>query len=481
MHGFAKYAFALALVAVFGCDGRGPGRVMGPESEPAYRPAGAAQANAVIRPSDFTNAPISGRVRFEAFMAQPQGLVRVSTETADADAEFMVYVSRIPGDGDNDGVVGFDDFFLLADSFGSREGASNFNSAYDLDANDVVDLHDFFVFADYFGMSVPSGAGKRLSLVPPVSYEASPRGRMSEEVFKQCWEALLDALYKPVPAGKALQLAEPQYLFRFTSLEDPPRFDTFEFGVTGAFPAPGEPMREVANTATIPVAEGAARVNPEHVPFVDRYIPVTLRYDLWGNVPEDMAQVVVNVDASHYYSFTIELDQYADAATHRWGYGIINVPQNDLPRIRNWEAVIIGPTKFGATDTTVVAFTQAARPLHPGEEPEPDPEPEPEPDPEPEDDASPQPNILEIVGPLSLGIGDVPTYHAITQNATRIEWYVTRNGVRDSEPRFTGMTLEFPIELPGTYVFEAVVTNDSGSDEKSAIQKVGPIQVLAGN
>lgn len=48
-------------------------------------------------------------------------------------------------DFDGDGTVGFRDFFLFADGFGSDD------PLFDLDSSGRVDFIDFFIFADYFG------------------------------------------------------------------------------------------------------------------------------------------------------------------------------------------------------------------------------------------------------------------------------------------------------------------------------------------
>ncbi|OGG47075.1 MAG: hypothetical protein A3F84_13955 [Candidatus Handelsmanbacteria bacterium RIFCSPLOWO2_12_FULL_64_10] len=48
-------------------------------------------------------------------------------------------------DFDGDGTVGFDDFFLFADAFGSKE------ARFDLDGDEAVGFDDFFVFAASFG------------------------------------------------------------------------------------------------------------------------------------------------------------------------------------------------------------------------------------------------------------------------------------------------------------------------------------------
>ena len=54
-------------------------------------------------------------------------------------------------DFDGDGAVGFGDFFLFADVFGTQ--ATGNAVAYDLDGNGAVDFGDFFLFADVFGKS----------------------------------------------------------------------------------------------------------------------------------------------------------------------------------------------------------------------------------------------------------------------------------------------------------------------------------------
>ena len=50
-------------------------------------------------------------------------------------------------DFNRDGEVGFSDFFLFADAFGSDD------LRYDLDGSGTVDFGDFFLFADSFGNS----------------------------------------------------------------------------------------------------------------------------------------------------------------------------------------------------------------------------------------------------------------------------------------------------------------------------------------
>jgi hypothetical protein len=53
----------------------------------------------------------------------------------------------LPGDFDGDGTVGFKDFFIFADVFGTTSDVG------DLDGDGIVGFSDFFLFADNFGAS----------------------------------------------------------------------------------------------------------------------------------------------------------------------------------------------------------------------------------------------------------------------------------------------------------------------------------------
>ena len=54
----------------------------------------------------------------------------------------------ISPDFDGDGLVGFIDFFMFADAFGSED------AMFDLDRSGVVDFFDLFILADYFNQVV---------------------------------------------------------------------------------------------------------------------------------------------------------------------------------------------------------------------------------------------------------------------------------------------------------------------------------------
>ncbi|MDA0336305.1 MAG: putative Ig domain-containing protein, partial [bacterium] len=53
-------------------------------------------------------------------------------------------VNPLRGDGNGDGIIGFDDFFIFADDFGTSNPRSDYNG------DGVVDFTDFFLFADFF-------------------------------------------------------------------------------------------------------------------------------------------------------------------------------------------------------------------------------------------------------------------------------------------------------------------------------------------
>ena len=51
----------------------------------------------------------------------------------------------------NDMNVGFEDYFLFAEHYGSTPEQSGYDARFDLDGNGQVGLSDFFLFADSFG------------------------------------------------------------------------------------------------------------------------------------------------------------------------------------------------------------------------------------------------------------------------------------------------------------------------------------------
>ena len=68
-------------------------------------------------------------------------------------------------DFDGNGTVGFSDFVLLAEAFGSVKGDAGYGERFDLDGNGVVGFPDFVIFAGRFGEKIPVSSGDREALV----------------------------------------------------------------------------------------------------------------------------------------------------------------------------------------------------------------------------------------------------------------------------------------------------------------------------
>ncbi len=60
----------------------------------------------------------------------------------------------VNADFDGDGDVGFSDFLLFVDAFGTSEGVPGYNAAADLDGDGAVAFSDFLIFANAFGKPV---------------------------------------------------------------------------------------------------------------------------------------------------------------------------------------------------------------------------------------------------------------------------------------------------------------------------------------
>jgi hypothetical protein len=81
--------------------------------------------------SGVQTGPSTGRLRLTSGFIQRDAMNRVPTV--------------LPADFNGDGGVDFDDFFLFAAAFGSRE------ARFDLSRDGRVDFDDFFLFAEQFG------------------------------------------------------------------------------------------------------------------------------------------------------------------------------------------------------------------------------------------------------------------------------------------------------------------------------------------
>ena len=106
----------------------------------------------------FTFSADSSLAGAETSIRIERALLQSTAATDTVGVNLQVTISgrpALPGDVTDDGVVGFDDFFLFADNFGRMEGDANFNPLFDFNANGAVDFDDFFVMADNFG--TPAG------------------------------------------------------------------------------------------------------------------------------------------------------------------------------------------------------------------------------------------------------------------------------------------------------------------------------------
>ena len=95
-----------------------------------------------------------------------------------------VTVIGLVGDFNEDGRVGFADFFQFADHFGLVEGAPStegrvWDATFDLNRDGGVGFDDFFIFADHFGED--SAAGKRSATWAMLAHEQlKPRLELAE-------------------------------------------------------------------------------------------------------------------------------------------------------------------------------------------------------------------------------------------------------------------------------------------------------------
>ena len=64
----------------------------------------------------------------------------------------FVFVETVPNpDFNGDGLVTIADFFMFAESFGSKQGEDNYNLMYDMNLDMEINLDDFWIFVEAFG------------------------------------------------------------------------------------------------------------------------------------------------------------------------------------------------------------------------------------------------------------------------------------------------------------------------------------------
>ena len=93
--------------------------------------------------SDTTDA--EGRAATTLTLGEELGIYTVVATVADLEPVTFTAAAKATPDFDEDGEVGFSDFFLFAEHFGGSD------PRFDLDGSGTVDLADFFLFAEHFG------------------------------------------------------------------------------------------------------------------------------------------------------------------------------------------------------------------------------------------------------------------------------------------------------------------------------------------
>ncbi|MBT4503550.1 MAG: hypothetical protein HOC74_37815, partial [Gemmatimonadetes bacterium] len=99
--------------------------------------------------------PTSREVRFTAAVGFQEAQIRLQVSDPDGLSDERLLKLGLPTAADftGDTAVDLDDFFTLADAFGTSPGADSWNAAVDLNANGLVDFDDFFLFVDHYTRS----------------------------------------------------------------------------------------------------------------------------------------------------------------------------------------------------------------------------------------------------------------------------------------------------------------------------------------
>ena len=111
------------------------------------------------------------------------------------------------GDWDGDGLVGFGDFFMLAERFGLGRGENGFSSEFDMNDDGQIDFADFFSFVDLFGMRYGAARRAMPAAAAPLDVELSlaraEAGRFEVDLSSadlRNWQGLAAQLHYPAEA-----------------------------------------------------------------------------------------------------------------------------------------------------------------------------------------------------------------------------------------------------------------------------------------
>lgn len=137
--------------------------IAGPVDEPTYSDRG---------------VTLGGQVRYRLTAVGAAG----DSEPSDS---IQLLVSLTAGDFTGDGVVDFDDFFILVDHLGRRQTDAGFEATADFDGDGAIGLDDIFAFVDMFGTRYGSARH-----VPP-SHDSIDADLFVTEVAPGTWDVTL--------------------------------------------------------------------------------------------------------------------------------------------------------------------------------------------------------------------------------------------------------------------------------------------------
>ncbi|MBT7586624.1 MAG: PKD domain-containing protein [Gemmatimonadetes bacterium] len=89
----------------------------------------------------------------EEYRYQISAVDRVGNESPPSSVIALAVELRGQGDFQGDGLVGLDDFFMMAERFGSVQGEAGYDVEFDFNGDGEINFADFFTFVDLFGSS----------------------------------------------------------------------------------------------------------------------------------------------------------------------------------------------------------------------------------------------------------------------------------------------------------------------------------------
>ena len=117
-----------------------------------YRALGTGAFSLIAGPVAAVLYSDQGLASADEYRYQITAVDRAGNESVASSAIALTVELRGKGDFQGDGQVGLDDFFMLAERFGSESGDSRYGAEFDFNGDGRIDFGDFFVFVDLFGI-----------------------------------------------------------------------------------------------------------------------------------------------------------------------------------------------------------------------------------------------------------------------------------------------------------------------------------------